>query len=93
MKFIKTHTRSKNTTCKVNNSFMFKFVLLKPSLHQLIVMMKSTIIHFKQYLIAAQFLELFLIKTFYIVTSLISITIFIMFTKILFNYQGERTHF
>jgi hypothetical protein len=37
----------------VNNSFMFKFVLLKPSLHQLIVMMKSTIIHFKQYLIAA----------------------------------------
>jgi hypothetical protein len=46
---------------------MFKFVLLKPSLHQLIVMMKSTIIHFKQYLIAAQFLEqklIFLIKTF-----------------------------
>ena len=31
-KFIKiTHTRSKNTSCKVNNSFMFKFVLLKPS--------------------------------------------------------------
>jgi hypothetical protein len=26
---------------------MFKFVLLKPSLLQLIVMMKSTIIHFK----------------------------------------------
>jgi hypothetical protein len=22
-KFIKTHTRSKNTSCKVNNSFMF----------------------------------------------------------------------
>ena len=46
---------------------MFKFVLLKPSLHQLIVMMKSTIIHFKQYLIAGQFLEqklIFLIKTF-----------------------------
>ena len=30
-KFIKTHTRSKNTSCKVNNSFMLKFVLLKPS--------------------------------------------------------------
>ena len=52
-KFIKTHTRSKNTSCKVNNSFMFKFVLLKPSLHQLIVMMKSRIIHLKKYLIAA----------------------------------------
>jgi hypothetical protein len=51
--FIKTHTRSKNTNCKVNNSFMFKFVLLKPSLLQLIVMMKSTTIHFKQFLIAA----------------------------------------
>ena len=24
-KFIKTHTRSKNTSCKVNNSFMLKF--------------------------------------------------------------------
>ena len=32
--FINTHTRSKNTSCKVNNSFMFKFVLLKPSLGQ-----------------------------------------------------------
>ena len=30
-KIIKTHTRSKNTSCKVNNSFMLKFVLLKPS--------------------------------------------------------------
>ena len=30
-KFIKTHTRSKNTSCKVNNSCMLKFVLLKPS--------------------------------------------------------------
>ena len=52
-KFIKTHTRSKNTSCKVNNSFMLKLVLLKPSLLQLIVMMKSTIILFKQFLIAA----------------------------------------
>jgi hypothetical protein len=37
---------------------MFKFVLLKPSLLQLIVMMKSTIIHFKQFPIAAWSLAL-----------------------------------
>ena len=52
-KSLSKHTKSKNTSCKVNNSFMFKFVLLKPSLLQLIVMIKSTIIHFKQFLIAA----------------------------------------
>jgi hypothetical protein len=48
------------------------------------------------YLIVAQFLKqklIFLIKLFYIVSSLISITIFIMFIKILFNYQGKRSHF
>jgi hypothetical protein len=28
-----------------------------------------------------------------LMTSLISITIFIMFIKILFNYQGERTRY
>ena len=31
-KSLSKHTKSKNTSCKVNNSFMFKFVLLKPSL-------------------------------------------------------------
>jgi hypothetical protein len=41
--------RPKSGSVRADN----KFVLLEPSLLQLIVMMKSTIIHFKQFLIAA----------------------------------------
>ena len=37
-KFVKTHMRSKNTSCEVYNYFMFavsfKVVLLKPTLHR-----------------------------------------------------------